>query len=164
MLVQLLQAQVLLLLVINASSKYVATSDGVDAVSIVLADGANLAAPITVTFAAGTTGVTATDTDITSTVVTDLTAFAAANPGACPTIRLTSVPTAVKQYCNINTQYYKQRMPVMTVSFAQSNSTSLGFDCNGTIVTVQDPVFALRLNIKWVGLLENQVFTEQVTC
>jgi hypothetical protein len=128
--------------VINASSKYVATSDGVDAVSIVLADGANLAAPITVTFAAGTTGVTATDTDITSTVVTDLTAFAAANPGACPTIRLTSVPTAVKQYCNINTQYYKQRMPVMTVSFAQSNSTSLGFDCNGTIVTVQDPVFA----------------------
>ena len=32
-------------------------------------------------------------------------------------------------------------MPVLTVSFAQSNTTSLGFDCNGTIETVQDVIY-----------------------
>jgi hypothetical protein len=127
---------------IDASSKYAAASDGVDAVSIVLADGADLATPITVTFAGGTTNVTAADADITSTVVADLAAFATANPGACPTIRLQSVPSKVKQYCDVNTQYYHLRMPKLTVSFAQANNTSLGFDCNGTVATVQELIYS----------------------
>jgi hypothetical protein len=126
---------------IDASSKYVSASDGIENVSIVLKDGANLATPITVTFAAGATGITATDADITSTVISDLDTFAAENPEACPTIRLTSVPSKIKQYCDINTQYYHLRMPSLIVSFAQANNTSLGFDCNGVVATVQDIVY-----------------------
>jgi hypothetical protein len=131
---------------ITASSKYVANSDAVDTVSIVLADGSNLTAPVAIIFAdTDTTGVAATTVAITTTPITDLAAFGAANPGACPNIRLTTVPSAVKKYCDINTQYYKQRMPILTVSFAQANSTSLGFDCNGTIVEVQPATFSQGL-------------------
>lgn len=128
---------------VTASSKYTATSDAVDTVSIVLADGAALAAPVTVVFAdTDTTGVAATPTNIDVVAVADLAAFAVANPGACPTLRLTSVTEAIKQYCDVNTMYYHVRNTTLTVSFAQANTTSLGFDCNGTIAVFQDNVMS----------------------
>lgn len=129
--------------VVTASSKYTATSDAVNTVSIVLADGAALSVAITVVFAdTDTTGVAATPTNITTVAVADLTAFGVTNPGACPTLRLTSVTEAIKQYCDVNTMYYHVRNTTLTVSFAQSNTSSLGFDCNGTIAIFQDNVMS----------------------
>jgi hypothetical protein len=127
---------------VNALSAYVANADG-DTVYIATTSGAVITAPLDVEIDdVDGTGVTHDAVEISTQEIEDLTEFGTLVAGACPNIRLTSVPSAIKQYCNINTQYYKQRMPIMTVSFAQSNSTSLGFDCNGTIVTVQDATFA----------------------
>jgi hypothetical protein len=130
---------------LTANSKYTATSDGVDTVSIVLADGAAVTVAQAITFVAGATAVTAPAleiVDVISTAIADVAAFAVANPGACPTLRLTSVTESIKQYCDVNTMYYHVRNTTLTVSFAQANTTSLGFDCNGTIVTVQDNVIS----------------------
>jgi hypothetical protein len=122
---------------INASSKYVSASDGINKVSVVLKDGSNLATPIAVTFAAGATGITATTLPITLTEITDIDLFATSNPEACLSLRLTSVTQAVKQFCNVNTQYYKQRMPVLTASFV----STLGFECTGEIKETVAPAF-----------------------
>ena len=121
---------------INASSKYVAASDGVDTVSVVLKDGTALASPITIS-APVAAGLTAVVTNIAFTAVTDLDAFATANPEACPSLRLTTVTQAVKKFCNVNTQYYKQRLPVLQVSFV----ATLGFECTGEIKETVEPVF-----------------------
>lgn len=125
---------------IDASTKYNATAVG-DFVYITLADGANLSVAVTVAYAPGTSGTTATTTNITTIAVTDFAAFAAQNATACLTLRLTSQSAKIKQYCNINTQYYHIRDTNLKVSFTRSNSTSLGFDCNGTIAIVQDAVY-----------------------
>jgi hypothetical protein len=125
---------------IDASSKYIANADG-NKVYIGLKDGSTLSAPLTNAFADGGTGITAGTSVIATTEITDFALFSSQFPGVCPTIKLTTVPSKVKQYCDVNTQYYHLRMPVLTVSFAQSNTTSLGFDCNGTIETVQDVIY-----------------------
>lgn len=121
---------------VNASSKYLATSDGVDTVSVVLKDGTALASPITIS-APVAAGLTAVVTNIAFTAVTDLDAFAVANPAACPSLRLTTVTQAVKKFCNVNTQYYKQRLPILKASFV----ATLGFECTGEIKETVEPVF-----------------------
>lgn len=121
---------------INASSKYVASSDGA-VLSVVLADGTALAAPILMTNVAVVGTFAAANANIAFTGISDLDAFALANPEACPSLRLTTVTQAVKQYCNVNTQYYKQRLPVLQVSFV----SELGFECTGEIKQTVDPVF-----------------------
>lgn len=121
---------------INASSKYVASSDGA-VLSVVLADGTALAAPILMTNVAVVGTFAAANANIAFTGISDLDAFALANPEACPSLRLTTVTQAVKQYCNVNTQYYKQRLPVLQVSFV----SELGFECTGEIKQTVDPTF-----------------------
>lgn len=126
--------------IINASSVYTATATGA-VVSVSLVDNTSSDTPVTIVYTTGTSGTDATVVAIATTVITDLAAFALANPGACPGIRLTSQSAAMKTYCNINSMYYHIRSTDMKVSFAQANNTALGFDCNGTIVITQDAVY-----------------------
>tara|TARA_R110002096_G_scaffold99981_3_gene221450 strand:- start:3436 stop:4869 length:1434 start_codon:yes stop_codon:yes gene_type:complete len=120
---------------LTANSKYTATSDGVSKVTIVLADGTTLSAAKAIVFTPGSTAVTAVLVNVATTAVADLVVFAADNPGACPTLKIESVVSAVKSYCDINGQYYYPRDTRLTISFPQE----LGFDCNGVVKTVQEP-------------------------
>jgi archaellum component FlaG (FlaF/FlaG flagellin family) len=83
--------------------------------------------------AAGGTGVTVGSiTASTKTNVTDIPAFAAANPGACLGIRITTVPSAIQSFCGVNTSYNKVRATDIQVSLVD------GFTCNGVVTTIQE--------------------------
>jgi len=70
----------------------------------------------------------------TKTTVTaaNIPAFAAATPGVCLGVRLTSVPLAIKAFCSVNIKYRKLRATNLIVSLVD------GFSCGATITTVQE--------------------------
>lgn len=83
--------------------------------------------------AAGGTGVTVGSiTASAKSNVTDLPAFAAANPGACVGIRLTTVPSSIQAFCGVNANYNKVRSTDIQVSLLD------GFTCNGTVTVIQE--------------------------
>jgi hypothetical protein len=85
----------------------------------------------TVLFAdTGTTGATATVVNFASVVVTS--EELALLEGVCPGVRITSVPLAINNYCNINLKYHNPRQTIMVPSLIS------GFECNGSIITTQD--------------------------
>lgn len=51
-------------------------------------------------------------------------------------IRLTSKPIAINNYCSVNLKYFNQRQTWIGVSLVS------GFDCTGTVTTVQDPAYS----------------------
>lgn len=75
----------------------------------------------------------------TPTAIADIAAFNLANPGVCPSIRLTSNALATKSFSNgINVMYDKNRTTDMIVSLVAVDSNS-GFHCSGgTITNIQD--------------------------
>jgi len=122
---------------INATTKFSAKSDGVSKVSIVM-KGAAASGAISLSTVVGSLAIS--KNDIATATITDLsdaaTGFKAIYGDGCPSLRLTGVTQAINSYCNVNTKYYKQRTPVLTVSKVQET----GFACTGTIVTTTDPV------------------------
>ena len=82
----------------------------------------------------GSTGVTVTSSTLTKeeVEVADVNDFIADNPGVCLGIRLTSVPTKIRNYCSVNIKYTKLRATNLIVT------TPEGFTCNGTVTTVQE--------------------------
>ena len=125
---------------INAHGTFSAKSDGVDTVKITM-KGAAFSGTKSVGSAivSGATNFTAVDTPLSTTAITDLTdaatGFKAIYGDGCPSLRLTSVTQAVNSYCSVNTKYYQQRTPIMTVSKVGDT----GFECMGTIVTTTNP-------------------------
>lgn len=54
------------------------------------------------------------------------------NPGVCLGIRLTSVPERIYSYCSVNLKYFNPRGTFIITSLVE------GFQCNGTVTTVQE--------------------------
>lgn len=73
----------------------------------------------------------ATDPD-TPAVIADIDAWVTANPGACPSIRLTTNSTAINNFCRVNMKYHYPRNPSIQVVPLE------GFTCSGTLVEVQE--------------------------
>jgi len=50
-------------------------------------------------------------------------------------LRLTTIPTAIKKYCDINLNYFKGRSTTINVSLVD------GFSCSGTVITTQEAAY-----------------------
>lgn len=120
----------------DADNLYKATS--LAAVLTVVPVKATLTSATILVYGAGTTGSTMNAIATTESVaITDAVAFAAAYPGVSPTITLTSAPTAVSAYVgNIDLNWVDSRETVMVISL------TAGFECNGTVTSVQTVQYA----------------------
>ena len=120
----------------NADSKYVAYVS--TATVYILAKVPTSDAGDVVTFTdTDTTGATATESNLAyyPLAATGTSAFAAAYPGACLGVRITASPIAVETYCKVNLKYEFPRSTALDVVLGT------GFECNGTVETIQELAF-----------------------